>query len=350
MMTQNPIKTALCSFGMSGLVFHAPFIEVNKNFQLYGVLERTKNEAQKKYPSIKIFRNLESLLLDENIELVVVNTPNITHFDFVKKTINAGKHVLVEKPFTVSALEAKELIDLAKEKNVMLAVYQNRRYDSDFKTVKKVVKEQLLGDLVDVEIHFDRFAPDLSYKKHKENPTEGVGSLYDLGSHIIDQALQLFGMPLAIFADLDIYRPNSKVTDYFDLKLYYNSFKVSLKSSYFVREPLAAYIFHGKKGSFVKSRSDVQEANLINGNLPNEKDWGIEPVTEEGLLHTEINGEIIREQIPSLTGNYMEFYDGVYQAIRNKKSVPVSGEEAMLVIKIIEAAIKSNNEKKVIEL
>lgn len=335
---------------MSGRVFHAPFILVNPKFKLYGVLERTKNLAQEKYSAIKSFRTLEAMLADETVELVVVNTPSVTHFEFAKKVIMAGKHIIVEKPFTATVAQAEELIQLASDKNVKLSVYQNRRYDSDFKTVKKILKEGLLGEMVDAEIHYDRFEPGLSNKVHKETPTAAVGSLYDLGAHLIDQALVLFGLPSAVFADLNSFRPNSKVDDYFEVKLYYNDHRVTLKSSYFVREALPGNIFHGTKGSFIKSKADVQEKELQEGKIPGLNDWGIEPDSEKGLLHTEKNGIIIKEYIPSLKGDYMEYYDGIYEAIRNNTSVPVSGTEGMNVIKVIETAIKSNREKRVVGL
>lgn len=346
----KPINTALCSFGMSGYVFHAPFIEVHPAFNLYGVWERTKNNAQAKYPNIKTFRTLEEMLADQNIELVVVNTPSVTHYDFAKQAINSGKNVVVEKPFTATVEQAEELIQLAKEKNVALSVYHNRRYDSDFKTVKKILDEGWLGNIVEAEIHYDRYDPGLSYKLHKEIPTAAVGSIYDLGSHLIDQALVLFGMPNAVFADLDTYRPNSKVGDYFDIKLFYSTHRVILKSSYYVREALPGNIMNGIKGTFIKSKADIQEAELQAGNIPGSKDWGAEPDKEKGLLHTEKDGKIIREQVPTLNGDYMEYYEGIYQALRNNGLVPVTGTEGMDVIRVIEAALKSNREKKVIDL
>lgn len=349
-MNYSPINTALCSFGMSGYVFHAPFISVNPKFNFYGVLERTKNLAQEKYPNVKTFRSLEEMLLDDNIELVIVNTPSITHFDMARKVIMAGKNIIIEKPLTATINQAQELIQLAKEKGVKLSVFHNRRYDSDFKTVQKILNEGWLGDIVDAEIHYDRFEPVLSYKVHKETPTAAVGSLYDLGSHLIDQALVLFGMPNAVYADMSTYRPNSKVVDYFDVKLFYPKHKVTLKSSYFVREALPGNIFHGTKGSFIKSKADVQEKELQSGKLPGNLDWGTEPESEQGVLHIEKEGKIIRKKIPSLKGNYMEYFDGIYEAIRNNAAVPVSGTEGMNVIKIIEMAIQSNSEKKVINL
>src|SRR6185436_10893267 len=346
----QPINTALCSFGMSGWVFHAPFITTNPGFNFYGVWERTKNLAQEKYPSVKTFRALEDLLADKNIGLVIVNTPSVTHYDHAKQVIQAGKHLIIEKPFTATVAQAEELIDLAKKKNVKLSVYQNRRYDSDYKTVKKILDEGALGNIVDAEIHYDRYTPELSYKAHKETPTPAVGSVYDLGAHLIDQALQLFGMPYAIFADIVINRPGSKVDDYFDLKLFYPAHRVTLKSSYFVRETLPGYVFHGTKGSFIKPKTDVQETDLQAHKKPGGDDWGIEPDSQKGLLHTEKDGKLIKEYIQSERGNYGDYYDGVYDAIRNNKDVPVSGEDGMKVIQVIEAATRSNKEKMVIEL
>jgi scyllo-inositol 2-dehydrogenase (NADP+) len=344
----NTINTALCSFGMSGWVFHAPFLAVQPGFNLYAVWERSKKLAQHKYPSIKSYDSLDDLLKDEAVELVIVNTPNYTHYDYAKKALLAGKHVVVEKPFTVASKEGKELIRLAKKQNKKLSIYQNRRYDSDYKTIKKILQEKLLGNIVEAEFHFDRYKEELSPKTHKENPGPGTGCLYDLGSHLIDQALQLFGDPIELFADIQIMRPVSKVDDYFELLLYYPGSRVRLKSSYQVREPLPGYIIHGSKGSFIKPKTDVQEAMLQAEKIPGGADWGIEPETERGLLHTEKGGKIIREYVPSAQGNYGEYYDGIYNAIRNYEPVPVAPEDGLKVIRIIEAAYDSSKKKKVV--
>ena len=346
----KPINTALCSFGMSGWVFHAPFISIHPGFNLYAVWERTKKLAEEKYPGIKTFRTLEDMLADDNIELVIVNTPSVTHYEYAKQALMAGKHLVVEKPFTATVVQAEKLIELAKKNNVKLSVYQNRRYDSDFKTVKKVLDEGMLGKIIDAEIHYDRYTPQLSYKAHKETPTAAVGSVYDLGAHLIDQALQFFGMPVAVSADIAINRPGSRVDDYFDIKLFYPAHRVSLKSSYFVREALPGYIFHGTKGSFIKAKTDVQETDLLGGKKPGAADWGVEPESQRGLLHTERDGAVVKEYITSLQGNYGEYYDGIYDALRNDKEVPVSADDGMKVIKVIEAAYSSNKERRVIEL
>jgi predicted dehydrogenase len=346
----NPINTALCSFGMSGLVFHSPFLTINPHFNFYAVWERTKNVAEQKYPHIKTFRSLETMLADDAIELVIVNTPNYTHYEYAAKSLEAGKHVIVEKPFTINTGQAEKLIAFARKQNRILSVYQNRRYDSDFKTIKKVVNDHLLGEIIEVEMHFDRYRKELSPKLHKEIPGPGAGILYDLGAHLIDQALQLFGKPDKIFADIRIIRPASRVDDYFELLLYYEKLRVRLKASHTVREALPGYILHGLEGSFIKPRTDVQETMLQKGVIPGGKDWGTEPENEAGLLNTQINGEIVRKSVPSFQGNYGEFYDAIYDSIRNNQPLPVTAEEGMEVVRIIETAFESSRVEKVIQL
>jgi scyllo-inositol 2-dehydrogenase (NADP+) len=343
------IKTALCSFGMSGWVFHAPFINAHEGFELYGVWERTKNLAAQKYPNIKTFRSLDEMLVDDNVDLIVVNTPSVTHFDFAKKVLLAGKHVIVEKPFTATVAEAAELLLLAGSQNKMLSVFQNRRYDSDFLTVKSIIESKVLGTMKEVEIHFDRFTPMLSQKAHKEAATGGVGVVYDLGSHLIDAALQLFGLPYAVFADIFAMREHSLVDDYFEILMFYNAFRVRLKGTMFAKEP-QGYIIHGSKGSFVKSKSDVQEIQLQQSKNPLDSDYGIEPEAEWGLLHAEAEGVFTKQKIKSHSGNYINYYNGVYDCIVNRKIPPVTGYQARDVIKIIEAAYKSNTEKAVVKL
>jgi len=349
-MATNPIKTALCSFGMSGRLFHAPFVHLDPGFELYSVYERTKSIARIEYPSIRIRRSLQELLDDHAVELVIVNTPNYTHYDFTKQALLAGKHVVVEKPFTITTKEAEELAALARGGGKMLSIYQNRRYDSDFRTVKKILDEGWLGDIVEAEFHFDRYNPALSPKQHKETPGPGTGVVYDLGPHLIDQALTLFGMPQAVFADLAVTRAHSEIEDYMEILLWYPGMRVRLKSGYFVREALPAYILHGKSGSFIKTRADVQEKHLLEGRRPGGEDWGTEPQQDMGLLHAEKDGKEIRTTIPSLKGNYGAYYEGIYRAIRNKEQAPVTPEDGIKTIRIIEAACQSNKEKKIINL
>ena len=336
------INTAILSFGMSGRVFHAPFIHLHPGFKLVGVLERTKNESLQFYPDIHIYRSLEEVLNDSNIELVVVNTPTNTHFEFCKKALEAGKQVVVEKAFTTTVDEAIELIQMAQFHNLLLSVYQNRRWDSDFSTVRSVVEKGLLGEIFEAAFNYDRFKETLSPKLHKEIPGPGAGLLNDLGPHLIDQALSLFGMPEWVFADIRTLRPTSQVDDCFIIILYYSDKRVILKSNLMIRESLPAFVVHGKKGSFIKSRADIQEIALLANEKPNLDNWGTEPESEQGLLHTEINGETVNKKIPTQQGNYYHYYDGIYNAIVHAAPAPVTALDGLHVMQIIDAAIKSN--------
>jgi predicted dehydrogenase len=345
-----PIKTAILSFGMSGRVFHAPFIALNPGFELVGIWERTQSASLEFYPHIKIYRSLEEILNDASIELVIVNTPTHTHFDYTKKVLLAGKHAVVEKAFTTTIAEAIELDELARVVNKKISVFQNRRWDSDFKTVRKIIEEGWLGNIVEAEIHYDRFRIALSPKLHKEIPGPGAGVLNDLGPHLVDQAICLFGMPLAVYADIQITRPHSLVDDYFELILTYSDKVVRLKAGCIVREPIPSYVIHGHQGSFHKSRTDVQETALLANQKPNTPNWGVEPVEEQGLLHTEKDGVVIREKIPSENGNYGTYYALVEKAIREDLEMPVTAKEGIQVMRILEASFKSSSLKKQIAL
>ena len=349
-MTTTPISTAILSFGMSGQVFHAPFINVHKGFQFTSVWERSKHLAKERYPEVKSCRTLEEILDDASIELVIVNTPNTTHFDYVKRSLEAGKHVIVEKPFTATVAEGAALLELAATKGKLLSVFHNRRWDSDFKSMRTVLAEGSLGKIVEAEIHFDRFKEELSPKAHKETALPGVGLIYDLGSHIIDQALVAFGMPEAVFADLRVVRPASVVDDCFEILLFYPELRVRLHASYYVKEPVPSYILHGTKGSFLKPRADIQEPALIAGQVPGGKDWGREPAAGAGLLHAEKDGATIRVTVTAPNGDYMEYFEGIYQAIRHGAKLPVTGEEGLNVIRVIEACLQSNSAQKRVQV
>lgn len=341
------IKTALLSYGMSGKVFHAPFLTFHSGFEFVGSWERSHKKIQEDYPNAKSYSSLEALLQDD-IDLVVVNTPVATHFEYAKKALLAGKHIVVEKAFTTTVAEAEELTALAKGKGLKLTVFQNRRWDSDFKTVKAIFAEGILGEVVEAEFHFDRYNPNLSPKLHKETSNAGAGILKDLGPHLIDQALHLFGFPNAVFADVRTTREHSLVDDCIDILLYYTTFRVRLKAGFFIRESIPSYVIHGKKGSFLKSRGDVQEDDLKAGKKPNLLDWGKEPTDKEGVLHTEKEGVIIHEKAPTLSGNYYDFFDGLYHSIVHNQQEPVTAEEGVKVMQIIEAALTSSANKKVV--
>lgn len=344
------IEVALLSYGMSGKVFHAPFISVHSGFHLSGAWERSHKGIEMDYPGTKSYAALEEVLADDTVELVVVNTPTYTHYDYARKVLVADKNVVIEKAVTTTSGEAESLASLAEEKGLKIGVYQNRRWDSELLTVLDVLNSKVLGDIVEAEIRFERYRPEVSPKKHKEEPNAGAGLLMDLGPHAIDQAIFLFGMPEAVFADLRITRENSKVDDCFDILLYYPDKRVRLKSGFFVKEPAYSHVLHGTLGSFLKPRADVQEEMLLKGFKPEGSEWGKEADGGKGLIHYTKNGETIREYIPSFQGNYMGFYEGVFQALRNNQTMPVTAYDGYKVILVIEAVLQSNQEKKVITI
>jgi scyllo-inositol 2-dehydrogenase (NADP+) len=346
-----PIRTGLASFGMSGLVFHGPLLHSSDKYNICGILERTKELSRQKYPESRLFRTFEEMISDEEIELIVVNTPDRFHFEQCLAALEAGKNVVVEKPFTQEFSQAEVLINLAKQKGLVLSVFQNRRWDGDFMTVKKVLDEGLLGRLVSFESHFDRYRNFIQKNTWKEEEDSGSGIVYNLGSHMIDQALVLFGRPLSVSADIRTLRSGGKVDDFFDIRLdYRNDLNVRVTGSLLVKEPGPRYICHGTEGSFLKWGTDPQEQDLKEGKCPGIKDWGIEKSEIYGLLNSVIHGKELYERIQTLPGNYMAFYEQLYEAIRNKVRVPVNPEDAAIVVKIINAAFRSNLEKRSVSI
>lgn len=345
------INTGICAYGMSGKLFHAPFIHAHPHFNLSVIVERHKEESRAKYPQAKLYRSFEALIADPEIELVIVNTPVQTHFEYSKAALEAGKNIIVEKPFTVNAAEAIELNSIAKEKKLFLSVYQNRRYDGDFLALKDVVSENMLGALKEAELRFDRYRPEHSGKEHKEGDQPGAGNLHDLGAHLIDQALQLFGFPKAVFADVFAMRENMIANDYFEVLLYYPlPFRVRVKGTVFAREPYYAYILQGENGSYMQQRSDLQEACLLENRVPSLETWIHTPKNFDGILHTVINGVEVRRETRSEIGNYMNYYEDVYLALMNRRPNPVPATDAIMTMKIIDAALLSSREQRVIQL
>ncbi len=338
----NPIKTGIASYGMSGLVFHAPLLHVSPGFEIVKIVERSNKGSKERYPYVAIVRSFEELLQDEEIELIIVNTPDATHYEYCKMAIEAEKHVIVEKPFTIKFDEAAELLELAKKKEQLLSVFQNRRWDGDFLTVKKVMQEKLLGRLVSFEAHFDRYRNFIQPNTWKEEPNAGAEILYNLGAHMIDQAYDLFGMPNNVSADIGIQRSGGKVDDFYNVVLRYDNIHVSLKSSYMVREEGLRYILHGTEGSFLKWGLDPQEEALKSGRYPNELNWGAEPKKLWGKLNTEINGLHYTGRIETISGNYQSYYNNIYEAIRNNGELIVKPEQSLDLMKIIEGAIESS--------
>jgi scyllo-inositol 2-dehydrogenase (NADP+) len=343
MEINNPkIITGMASFGMSGLVFHGPLLNAHPGFHLKSVVQRNKSDAKDHYPEIRIEPSFDRLLIDDEIELVIVNAINSTHFPFASEALKAGKHVVVEKPFVNKVSEGNQLIDLAKQHGRILSVFQNRRWDSDFLTVKKVVDSGLLGRIVEFDSHFDRYRNYIQENTWKEDTGPGSGLLYNLGPHLIDQVLLLFGDPEALHADIRKVRAGTRVDDFFDISLIYPGLKARVHSSYLVREPFPRFSLHGTLGSFIKYGLDPQEAALKAGGIPGGDHWGMEEDSIHGWLNTEISNLHIRGKISSEAGNYLAYYDNIRDAIRHNKPLAVPAGESLKNIYILQKAFESS--------
>jgi scyllo-inositol 2-dehydrogenase (NADP+) len=343
------LNVGIVGFGLSGQVFHAPFIDVNPHFNLHTIVT-TGKLAGEKYPLVKITSSFDELLTNPEIDLVIVSSPNALHFQHASAALEAGKHVIVEKPFTVNSTEAQKLIDKSNHAGRLVFPFHNRRWDSDLLTLKQLISQGLLGKIVDYESRFDRFTPSIVRAGWKYQQKEGGGTLFDLGIHLIDQAVSLFGIPEGVFCILFNQREGSVTDDSFDLKLIYPDLNVTLKASVFVKEPGPRFQVHGTQGSFVKNGLDSQEAQLRLGKKPGSRGFGIEPASQRGILNTVLSGKEFRGLVKTLPGNYMDFFNNVYSVILDEAEMLVKPEDALLNIRIIEAARKSDSEKRIIPL
>ena len=336
---ENVIKTGLLAYGMSGKVFHAPFISTHPGFQLLAVTERHQKNAEKDYPGITSYATIEETIADESLDLIVVNTPNFTHFDYAKKALFAGKHVLVEKPFTATLAEATELFDLAEKLGKKIFVFQSRRFDSDFIAVRKVVESNRLGKLHEVHFRYDRYRATISPKAFKEEPMLASGLLYDLGPHLLDQVISLFGKPDAFRKILAKNRVNTQVDDYFSIHLSYpNSLNVFVHANMLVTDIQPAFIVYGHDGSLIKDRADPQEEQLLAGMKPRDEGYGIEPESKKGRLTTiDAEGNKTQELIRSDKGDYTRFFDSLYQSLSEDIPFPIQKEQVLMQLEIIEA-------------
>jgi predicted dehydrogenase len=339
------INVGLVGYGLAGRVFHAPIIQSLPHLRLKKVVERHTDNSSKRYPEVEVVRDVATLLKDQEIDLVVITTPNTSHFEYARDSLLAGKHVVVEKPFTTTSAEALQLINLARRQDKILTVNQNRRWDGDFQTLKQLLDEKLLGRLVEYESHFDRFK---NYKRAgawREEEGLGSGILLDLGPHLIDQAQVLFGLPQMILADIRVQRDFARTADNFELILSYEHLKVTLKAGMLVREPCPRFILHGTEGSFVKYGLDVQEEALKQGLTPDTPKWGEEPEGQWGTLYTQVGEVPSKRRIETIAGRYQAYYQNVIEAINGEAELIVKPEEAMNTIRIIELAMESSQKR-----
>lgn len=342
------LHTAFVGYGPGGRVYNAPVLSSVSGFQIDYILTSSPEyieAAKNDFPDAEVVQDYNEILQNRHIDLVVLVLPNHLHYEYAKKALEAGKHVLLEKPFTIHVKDANDLIQLAHQKKLVLSVNHNRRWDSDFQTVKEVIQNGLLGEVVEYEAHFDRFRNKVKsgWKEEKEIPGNGI--LYDLGSHLIDQALTLFGLPKEIFADIRIQREAAEVPDNFELLLFYSNLKVTLKAGMLIKEKGPTYSVYGTKGSFLKYGVDVQEEALKQGKAPkDDPDWGKEPEEIWGKLNTTEE----ETKVESERGDYRRVYESLYKAITLGGNPEVKPEQARDVIRVIEAAHRSQDERRVV--
>lgn len=337
-----PISVGIIGSGMAAQVFHIPVIQALPVLHLHTLVARQPAATRQRYPTVRVLTSADELFSDSQIDLVVIATPNDSHFALAKQALQAGKHVVVEKPFTVTAAEAAQLNVLAQQQQRVLTVHHNRRWDGDFLTIQRLLAAQLLGDLVTYEAHFDRFRPTLKANAWREQDRAGSGILFDLGSHLIDQAQVLFGLPNALTAQLRTERPGGQADDSFTLQLHYPRLSVTLRASMLVRETGPHFVLHGTAGSFVKYGMDVQEAALKDGESLSAAQWGCEPASQWGTLNTEVNGLHIRGQIETVAGCYPAFYQNVADAIHTNAPLAVTATQAYHTMRLLELAQQSH--------
>lgn len=342
----STIKVGLIGYGFGGAVFHAPMICAVPGLELSVIYTSNEEKVRLTYPDVKVTTNLDEIWNNTDIDLIVISTPNSTHYELAKRALETGKHIVIDKPFVIDIAEGEKLIELARVKGKHLSVYQSRRWDSDFKTVRQLITEGTLGEIYTFEAHYDRFRPEVK-ERWKERNEPGSGTLYDLGSHLIDQALLLFGKPLTVTADCLSQREGSKVDDYFHVILGYGSCRVILHSSSLVRGRGPRFQIHGSKASFIKFGEDAQERQLLAGQRPGMPGWGEEDHSDYGEIITS-DGEV-NQRVPSEKGGYEQYYEQMYQSIVSDAPVPVKADQSLDVIRIIQLAEQSSKEGKTIK-
>lgn len=347
-MTKN-LNVGIIGYGYASKTFHAPLISTTEGLTLSAISSSDESKVIADFPNITVYANPQRLIDDPDIDLIVIPTPNNTHYTYASQALKNGKHVVVDKPFTLTLDEAEKLAQQAKEAKRLLSVFHNRRWDAGFLTVQKLLADKTLGEVSAYEAHFDRFRPAVR-QRWREDAGLGGGLWYDLAPHLLDQAVCLFGQPYAITADIAQLRPNAKNADYFHTLLDYGHLKVILHASMLVASPTPIFAIHGTKGSYVKYGLDTQEDALKAGYLPTEMyNWGADPQEGELTLSTE-SGELVTTKLPTLSGNYPAYYQQIYRAITFGEESPVTVSQAINVMRLIEAGSLSNQSKTTIKL
>lgn len=343
------IDVGLVGFGFAGRVFHAPIISAVPGLRLRAILQRSGDDAARLYPEGRVVKSIDELLSIESIRLVVIATPNASHYPLAKQCLLAGRDVLVDKPFTINYAEATELVELAKQHGRLLTVYQNRRCDGSFRTVRQLLDSGRFGRIALYELHFDRYRLETRQEAWREKAQPGSGMFFDLGVHLIDEVILLFGVPQAITADIRTERTGAVVDDAFDVTLHYPTMRAVLRSSMIAIAPDLRYLIRGEQGAFVKYGIDPQEDALKRGKVPRDDNWGKEPKEKWGTFYVFCNGNISEEKIPTMQGDYRLFYANVRDALLGKASIDVTPEQMLNVMQALELARESNRRRCTVE-
>ena len=343
------LNVALLGFGLAGSVFHAPLVACTPGLRLHTVVSRNPAKVHAAHPHAHVVADPARAFADPAIDLVVVATPNDTHAPLALAALAAGKHVVVDKPFALDAAQAQAVIDAATAARRVLSVFHNRRWDTDFLALRALLDGGALGEVAELHSHFDRFRPQVP-DRWRDRAGAGSGLWYDLGPHLVDQAMQLFGAPLAVNADLAQQRDGAQATDYFHVQLRYPRLRVVLHAGALV--PAAAlpahglrFAVHGTGGSWIKHGLDPQEDALRAGMLPGSDGWGRDP-RPGTWLRVAGDGTVQEAAPPAPAGDYPAYYARLHDAIVDGTAPPVSGEDALLVMRVIEAGLHSDAERR----
>jgi predicted dehydrogenase len=339
----DQIRVGVVGYGFAGKTFHAPLVAAVPGLRLSAVATSDPARLRADWPEVEAVASPEELFARADIDLVVIATPNVTHAPLAERALAAGKHVVVDKPFTVTLDEARALRERAAQTGRVLSVFHNRRWDSDFLTVRRLVADGVLGQLAWFESHFDRHRPEVR-PRWREQAGPGSGLWYDLGPHLLDQALQLFGRPEALWADIAGQRAGAATDDYFHVLLRYGPLRVALHASMLAPAPGPRFTLHGALGSYVKYGLDPQEDALRAGLRPPAPGWGADP--RDGALTLWRSGAAQAEALPSQPGDYPAYYAALRDAILGRGPAPVTADEAMLVMELIELGRRSSAQRR----
>lgn len=349
-MTAATINVGLIGYGFAGQVFHAPLLRTTPGLSIRAVASRNPDKVRADLGGVAVHAEPALLLADPAVDLVVLASPNPTHFPLARAALEAGKHVVVDKPFTDDARQAAELVRLAEDKGLLLSVYHNRRWDSTTRTALRLLADGTLGPVRHAAMHFDRFRPQ-PQARWKEEAEAGGGIWMDLGPHLLDEAVLYFGAPLAIEADLPLLRPGSRCEDQFQARLRYaDGLRVDLGASMVAAVARPRVALHGLAGSWVKQSLDPQEADLIAGRLPagDAAAWGVDK--ETGTLAVLRDGQLATSILPTENGAYPAYYAGIRDALLGKAPNPVPAREALTVMRLLDAGRRSAAERREILL